>query len=63
MERGDGKGKKGKALYEEYLPPSVLAAGVKAGKLFQGHFNPSQYNFREVCSPFLSSISPLLRSG
>lgn len=46
----DGKGgKRGKALYSEYLPTSVLQAGVKAGKLFQGHFNPSQYNFREVC--------------
>ena len=51
----DGKGgKRGKALYSEYLPTSVLQAGVKAGKLFQGHFNPSQYNFREVSLNFQS---------
>ncbi|GAA6038258.1 hypothetical protein JCM8097_003908 [Rhodosporidiobolus ruineniae] len=45
---GSKGGGKGKALFQEYLPMSVLQAGVKAGKLFQGHFNPSQYNFREA---------------
>lgn len=40
------------ALYAEHLPTSVLQAGVKAGKFVQGHFNPSQYNFREVCDAF-----------
>ncbi|GAA5957793.1 hypothetical protein JCM21900_004555 [Sporobolomyces salmonicolor] len=45
---GAGKAKRGKALYAEYLPTSVLQAGVKAGKLLQGHFNPNQYNFREA---------------
>ncbi|GAA5900898.1 hypothetical protein JCM6882_005970, partial [Rhodosporidiobolus microsporus] len=56
-------GKRGsKALYQEYLPTSVLQAGVKAGKLFQGHFNPSQYNFREA-TVNLSSSSPLYSLG
>ncbi|BGP42575.1 exosome catalytic subunit dis3 [Rhodotorula kratochvilovae] len=31
-------------FYDEHLPTSVLQAGVKAGKFFQGHFNPSPYN-------------------
>lgn len=44
---GSGK-RKAAALYAEHLPQSVLQAGVKAGKYVQGHFNPSQYNFREV---------------
>lgn len=44
---GAGK-RKGAALYDEHLPASVLQAGVKAGKYIQGHFNPSQYNYREV---------------
>ncbi|BGP19161.1 hypothetical protein JCM10213_006493 [Rhodosporidiobolus nylandii] len=59
----DGKGKKGKALYQEYLPPSVLQAGVKAGKLFQGHFNPSQYNFREATVNVHSRDKPILLVG
>ncbi|GAA5821795.1 hypothetical protein JCM11251_001028 [Rhodosporidiobolus azoricus] len=59
---GGGPGGKGKALYQEYLPNSVLQAGVKAGKLFQGHFNPSQYNFREA-TVNLSSSSPLYSLG
>lgn len=35
-------------LSMQYLLPSVLQAGVKAGRLFQGHFNPNQYNYKEV---------------
>jgi exosome complex exonuclease DIS3/RRP44 len=34
----------------QYLAPSVLQAGIKAGKLLQGHFNPNQYNYKEVRS-------------
>jgi exosome complex exonuclease DIS3/RRP44 len=34
----------------QYLLPSVLQAGVKAGKLYQGHFNPNPYNYKEVSS-------------
>lgn len=50
---GSGK-RKGAALYPEHLPQSVLQAGVKAGKYVQGHFNPSQYNFREVSPDLLT---------
>ncbi|GAA6017904.1 hypothetical protein JCM11491_001210 [Sporobolomyces phaffii] len=57
-----GKGR-GKALYSEYLPTSVLQAGVKAGKLFQGHFNPSQYNFREASVNVPGRDKPILLSG
>lgn len=51
-----GGKRKGAALYAEHLPTSVLQAGVKAGKYIQGHFNPSQYNFREV--RLFSAYSP-----
>lgn len=35
----------------QYFAPSVLQAGIKAGKLMQGHFNPNPYNYKEVrCS-------------
>ncbi|GAA5853796.1 hypothetical protein JCM8547_007454 [Rhodosporidiobolus lusitaniae] len=61
LSRQDGKGgRRGKALFEEYLPMSVLQAGVKAGKLFQGHFNPSQYNFREATVNVASRDKPIL---
>lgn len=30
------------------MAPSVLTAGIKAGKLLQGHFNPNQFNYLEV---------------
>ncbi|GAA5909781.1 exosome catalytic subunit DIS3 [Sporobolomyces salmoneus] len=61
--KGGGGGGKRKALYEEYLPTSVLNAGVKAGKLFQGHFNPSQYNFREATVNVPGRDKPILLSG
>lgn len=35
----------------QYLAPSVLQAGIKSGQLFQGHFNPNPYNYKEVSSP------------
>lgn len=38
----------------QYLVPSILQAGIKAGKLLQGHFNPNQYNYKEV----RSDVSP-----
>ncbi|GAA5882413.1 hypothetical protein JCM1840_000408 [Sporobolomyces johnsonii] len=60
---GAGKGKRGKALYAEYLPTSVLQAGVKAGKLLQGHFNPSQYNFREATVNVPGRDKPVLLAG
>ncbi|GAA5950094.1 hypothetical protein JCM3765_004194 [Sporobolomyces pararoseus] len=41
-------GKRKKNLYQEYLPLTVLQAGIKSGKLFQGHFNPSSYNFKQA---------------
>ncbi|KAF5369035.1 hypothetical protein D9758_002962 [Tetrapyrgos nigripes] len=34
-------------LYPEYLPSATLIAGVKAGQLHQGHFNPNPYNYLE----------------
>ncbi|GAA5821495.1 hypothetical protein JCM10212_001490 [Sporobolomyces blumeae] len=60
---GGGGGGKRKALYQEYLPTSVLQAGVKAGKFFQGHFNPSQYNFREANVNVPGRDKPILLSG
>jgi hypothetical protein len=36
-------------ISSQYLPMSTLLAGVKAGQLYQGHFNANQYNYLEVC--------------
>ncbi|BGP26866.1 mitotic control protein dis3 [Rhodotorula toruloides] len=55
--------RKGAALYAEHLPTSVLQAGVKAGKFVQGHFNPSQYNFREATVNATSLPRPVLLAG
>ncbi|GAA6054375.1 hypothetical protein JCM3770_003344 [Rhodotorula araucariae] len=41
---GRGKDAAEGPFYDEHLPASVLQAGVKAGKFYQGHFNPSPYN-------------------
>ncbi|GAA5932387.1 exosome catalytic subunit DIS3 [Sporobolomyces koalae] len=60
--KNGGKGR-GKALYSEYLPASVLQAGVKAGKLFQGHFSPSQYNYREAMVNVPGRDKPILLAG
>lgn len=32
----------------QYSPLSTLLSGVKSGKLHQGHFNASQYNYLEA---------------
>ncbi|GAA5988843.1 hypothetical protein JCM10908_006194 [Rhodotorula pacifica] len=60
---GAGGKRKGAALYPEHLPQSVLQAGVKAGKYIQGHFNPSQYNFREATVNAASLPKPVLLAG
>ncbi|KZT57597.1 RNB-domain-containing protein [Calocera cornea HHB12733] len=44
---GRGRGGGRKALYDEYWPAGTVEAGVKSGRLFQGFFNPSQYNYLE----------------
>lgn len=41
----------------------MLAAGVKAGKLHQGHFNANQYNYLEGSVPVPAFISPVLLIG
>ncbi|BGP57585.1 hypothetical protein JCM8202_000489 [Rhodotorula sphaerocarpa] len=58
-----GGKRKGAALYAEHLPANVLQAGVKAGKFIQGHFNPSQYNFREATVNAASLPKPVLLAG
>ncbi|KAK6903838.1 hypothetical protein I203_107346 [Kwoniella mangroviensis CBS 8507] len=39
--------KKGKRIYQDYLPQDTLLAGVKTGRYHQGHFNANQYNYLE----------------
>ncbi|KAJ3726993.1 RNB-domain-containing protein [Lentinula raphanica] len=51
------------ALYPDYLPTSVLVAGVKAGELHQGHFNANQYNYLEGSVPVPSFDKPILLVG
>ena len=36
------------AVYPEYLSTGAVLAGVKAGKLHQGHFNANEFNYLEV---------------
>ncbi|KAI5477272.1 exosome complex exonuclease DIS3/RRP44 [Pseudohyphozyma bogoriensis] len=64
----NAKGRKTGRIYEEriamqYLAPSVLQAGIKAGKLFQGHFNPSVYNYKEATVSSGTIPTPILLSG
>lgn len=47
----------------QYLSTSVLAAGVKAGKLHQGHFNANQYNYLEGSVPVPAFTAPVLLIG
>ncbi|KAF4611727.1 hypothetical protein D9613_003992 [Agrocybe pediades] len=51
------------ALYPEYLPTAVLAAGVKAGELHQGHFNANQYNYLEGSVSVPAYKKPVLLIG
>ncbi|KAK4050698.1 exosome catalytic subunit dis3 [Microbotryomycetes sp. JL201] len=50
-------------LFDEYLLPSILQAGVKAGKLFQGHFNPNAFNYKEASVAVAGRDKPILLSG
>ncbi|KZP33106.1 RNB-domain-containing protein [Athelia psychrophila] len=51
------------ALYSDYLSPSTLLAGVKAGALHQGHFNANQYNYLEGNVPVPAFTKPILLVG
>ncbi|KAJ3865942.1 hypothetical protein EV359DRAFT_72131 [Lentinula novae-zelandiae] len=54
------------ALYPDitpYLPTPTLIAGVKAGELHQGHFNPNQYNYLEGSVPVPAFDKPILLVG
>ncbi|KAK4055063.1 exosome catalytic subunit dis3 [Microbotryomycetes sp. JL221] len=53
----------GEPFFDEYLLPSVLQAGVKCGKLFQGHFNPSQFNYKEAFVAVAGRDKPILLAG
>ncbi|KAK4699143.1 hypothetical protein P7C70_g7123, partial [Phenoliferia sp. Uapishka_3] len=57
------KKKNGAALYAEYLPPSVFQAGIKSGQLFQGHFNPSLFNYKEATVSCHGRDKPILIVG
>ncbi|KIK77030.1 hypothetical protein PAXRUDRAFT_835134 [Paxillus rubicundulus Ve08.2h10] len=52
-----------KMLYAEYLPTATLLAGVKASKLYQGHFNANQYNYLEGTVPVPAFSKPVLLVG
>ncbi|GFZ46672.1 Chromosome disjunction protein 3 [Saitozyma sp. JCM 24511] len=55
--------RRGRRLYDEYLPMDVLTAGVKTGRLYQGHFNASQYNYLEGTVRVPSLDKPVLLVG
>ena len=47
----------------KYLPNATLLAGVKAGKLHQGHFNANQYNYLEGSVQVPAFTKPVLLIG
>ncbi|KIJ51340.1 hypothetical protein M422DRAFT_776615 [Sphaerobolus stellatus SS14] len=51
------------ALYPEYLPSATVIAGVKAGQLYQGHFNANQYNYLEGFVNVHAFTKPVLLIG
>lgn len=59
----DEEGGKKKKFYEEYLPLSVLQVGIKAGTLFQGHFTPNPFNYKEASISTPSLPKPILLLG
>ncbi|THV04768.1 RNB-domain-containing protein [Dendrothele bispora CBS 962.96] len=50
-------------LYPEYLSSATLMAGVKAGELHQGHFNPNPYNYLEGTVSVPAFSKPILLAG
>ncbi|KAI9635360.1 uncharacterized protein MKK02DRAFT_36673 [Dioszegia hungarica] len=59
---GDGE-RRGRRIYDEYLSQDDLNAGVKSGRLHQGHFNASQYNYLEGTVRVMSLDKPVLLVG
>ncbi|EJF61412.1 RNB-domain-containing protein [Dichomitus squalens LYAD-421 SS1] len=51
------------ALYPDYLPTTTLLAGVKSGRLHQGHFNANQFNYLEGSVPVPGFEKPVLLVG
>ncbi|KAH9927369.1 RNB-domain-containing protein [Amylocystis lapponica] len=51
------------ALYPDYLPMSMLLAGIKSGQLHQGYFNANQYNYLEGNVPVDMFEKPVLLIG
>ncbi|VDC05343.1 unnamed protein product [Peniophora sp. CBMAI 1063] len=51
------------AVYPEYLPTGAVLAGVKAGKLHQGHFNANEFNYLEGSVNVPSFQKPVLLVG
>ncbi|TFK48126.1 RNB-domain-containing protein [Heliocybe sulcata] len=51
------------ALYEDYLPTATVLAGVKAGELYQGHFNANPYNYLEGSVSVPAFNKPILLVG
>ncbi|WWC59353.1 uncharacterized protein I303_101905 [Kwoniella dejecticola CBS 10117] len=55
--------KKGKRIYQDYLPQDTLLAGVKTGRYHQGHFNANQYNYLEGTVNIPGLNKPVLLVG
>ncbi|WRT64860.1 uncharacterized protein IL334_001796 [Kwoniella shivajii] len=55
--------KKGKRIYQDYLPQDTLLAGVKTGRYHQGHFNANQYNYLEGTVNIPGLTKPVLLVG
>ncbi|EJU00604.1 RNB-domain-containing protein [Dacryopinax primogenitus] len=52
-----------RAIYDEYLPAGTLDAGVAGGKLYEGRFNPNQYNYLEGFINSAALVRPILVIG
>ncbi|WVR04559.1 hypothetical protein IAU60_001566 [Kwoniella sp. DSM 27419] len=55
--------KKGKRIYQDYLPQDTLTAGVKTGRYHQGHFNANPYNYLEGTVNISGLKKPVLLVG
>ncbi|KAG6912153.1 hypothetical protein DXG01_016965, partial [Tephrocybe rancida] len=47
----------------QYISTPTLLAGIKAGDLHQGHFNPNQYNYLEGSVLVPAFTKPVLLIG
>ena len=56
-------GQKKKAIYEEYMSPLMVNAGIKSGELHQGHFSANPHNYLEVRDGYCAATLLTVAAG